>query len=149
MSGLDRERRFSREFKLAALQRMLAGENVSALCRDLGIARKLLYDWRERYRLGGVVALRERGRPTRAESEALRAIGLGRPVALPVEAEGLPAVKTDALLVAYRRIAELERKVGEQALDLDFFQGALRRIEAGQLEQDGAGETGSSPRLKR
>jgi transposase len=149
MSGLNRERRFSRDFKLAALQRMLAGENVSALCRDLGIARKLLYDWRERYRLGGVVALRERGRPTRAESEALRALGLGRPVFALEPADGLPPVKSDALLVAYRRIAELERKVGEQALDLDFFQGALQRIEGAQLEQDGAGATRSSPRSRR
>jgi transposase len=149
MSGLHRERRFSRDFKLTALQRMLAGENVSALCRDLGIARKLLYDWRERYRLGGVVALRERGRPTRAESDALRAMGLGRPVVPLVEGEGLPPVKSDALLVAYRRIAELERKVGEQALDLDFFQGALQRIEGAQLVKDGAGVTGSSRRFRR
>ena len=33
-------RRFSREFKLAVLARMEAGENVSALSRELGIRRK-------------------------------------------------------------------------------------------------------------
>jgi transposase-like protein len=34
---MSAERRFSREFKLAALARMAAGENVSALARELGI----------------------------------------------------------------------------------------------------------------
>jgi hypothetical protein len=32
------------------------------------------------------------------------------------------------LLAARRRIAELERKVGQQELELDFFGEALRRI---------------------
>ena len=30
---------------------------------------------------------------------------------------------------AQRRIAELERKVGQQQLDMDFFQRALRQVE--------------------
>ena len=37
------DRVFSREFKLAALRRMLAGENVTALARELKLRRKLLY----------------------------------------------------------------------------------------------------------
>ena len=45
-------RLFSREYKLAALRRMQAGENVSALARELGIRRKYLYQWRERFRAG-------------------------------------------------------------------------------------------------
>ena len=51
-------RQFSREFKLAALARMAADENVSALARELGIRRKLLYPWRECLGWGGPVALR-------------------------------------------------------------------------------------------
>jgi hypothetical protein len=35
------------------------------------------------------------------------------------------------LLAARRRIAELERKVGRQELELDFFGEALRRIKVG------------------
>ena len=49
---MSEERRFSREFKLAALGRMLAGENVSALARELGLRRKYLHQWRERLRNG-------------------------------------------------------------------------------------------------
>jgi transposase-like protein len=69
------QRRFSRDFKLGVLSRMAAGENVSALSRELGIARKCLYQWRDRFRLGGAVALRSRGRPTKAECEADAAAG--------------------------------------------------------------------------
>ena len=49
-------RRLSREFKLAALARMAAGENVSALSRELGVRRKLLYQWRDAVRRGGAEA---------------------------------------------------------------------------------------------
>ena len=51
-------RRFDRAFKLAALARMAAGENVSAVSRELGVRRKLLYQWRDTVRRGGVEALR-------------------------------------------------------------------------------------------
>ena len=34
---------FSREFKLSAVRRILAGENVSALSRELKVRRKDLY----------------------------------------------------------------------------------------------------------
>src|SRR5271165_3433029 len=106
------ERRFSREFKLSALARMEAGENVSALARELGVRRKCLYQWRERFRAGGPVALRSRGRPTKAEVMAIRS-GEGPPVASPAAA--MPtAPPPDELAQAQRRIAELERKVGQQ-----------------------------------
>ena len=49
--------------KLTALSRMLAGENVSALARELGFRRKLLYKWREQFRSGGPEALCTRDRP--------------------------------------------------------------------------------------
>jgi hypothetical protein len=46
-------------FKLEALRRIEAGENVSALARDLGIKRKLLYQGRE----DGPSAILKRWRP--------------------------------------------------------------------------------------
>src|ERR1700731_3785183 len=106
---MSEQRRFSREFKLAALGRMVAGENVSALARELGIRRKYLYQWRERFRAGGPEALRSRGRPTKAEALAIGAHGsrsaLDEPVPLVVD----PA-PPDELTKAQRRIAALERK---------------------------------------
>jgi transposase-like protein len=56
-------RLFSREFKLRVVHRMLAGENVSALAREIKVLRKDLYVWRDRFRSGGPEALRDRGRP--------------------------------------------------------------------------------------
>jgi hypothetical protein len=52
-------------------------------------------------------------------------------------------------LSAERRIAELERKLGEQALLTDFFKGALRRIEASRQGTSEPGVTASSPRSRR
>ena len=138
-------RRFSREFKLAALARMAAGENVSALARELGVLRKCLYQWRERYRIGGAVAVRRRGRPTKAESLALRASG----VVPAVPAAKPPAAPPDALAQAERRIAELEQKVGRQALELDFFQRALQQVEEARLRRDVLGVTTPTRSSKR
>jgi transposase-like protein len=46
MPKISTARVFTREVKLAAVRRMLSGENVSALARELQLRRKLLYDWR-------------------------------------------------------------------------------------------------------
>jgi transposase len=120
-------RRFSREFKLAALRRMQGGENVSALARELGIRRKYLYAWLERYRIGGAVGLRSCGRPTKEEALAMSA-----EEGPPPDPKGvlLPPTASDrgSLLKAERRIAELERKIGRQQVELDFFQRALRQV---------------------
>jgi transposase len=117
-------RQFSQEFKLAALRRMETAGNVTALADELGVRRELLYDWREKHAAGGAGALRSSGRP--------------RPT--PVDA---------AALSAEQKIAELERKLGEQALLTDFFKGALRRIEASRQANGLPGATASSPRSRR
>src|SRR3981189_2216019 len=121
----EAKRLFSREYKLAALQRMLAGENVSALARELGGRRKYLYQWRERFRAGGPIALRSRGRPTKAEVLAMQA---GETAPDIPEASMPQAAPPDGTAAAQRRIAELERKVGRQQVELDFFQRALRQV---------------------
>src|SRR5499425_2335787 len=109
---------FSREFKIGIVRRMLAGENVSALARELRSTRKDLYVWRDRFLAGGPEALRGRGRPPKAAAAGLAASGTSAKA--PAET---PAAELEA---ARKRIAELERKVGQQQLDLDFFQRALR-----------------------
>src|SRR3974377_2208648 len=62
-----RARIFSRAFKLVAVRRMMAGEDVSALSRELRVLRKDLYYWRTRFRAGGPEALRGKGRPKKTE----------------------------------------------------------------------------------
>lgn len=115
-------RRLSRDFKLAALARMAAGENVSALGRELGVRRKLLYQWRDTVRRGGAEALRGVGRPPAAE----RLVRVpARPRAVVPAAVAVP----DDLARAREQIAALERKIGQQALELDFFGQALQLME--------------------
>jgi transposase len=48
----QRSRVFSRAFKLAAVRWMIAGDDVSALSRELRVLRKDLYYWRTRFRAG-------------------------------------------------------------------------------------------------
>lgn len=147
----EAKRIFSREYKVAAVRRMLAGENVSALARALGVRRKYLYQWRERFRLGGAIALRSRGRPTKAEVVAMQAPGGDEPAtggaggADPMPSPSPP----DELAKAQRRIAELERKVGQQQIDLDFFQQALRHVGERRQRSGAPGGTGSTRSSKR
>jgi len=130
-------RRFGRAFKLGVVRRMAAGESGTALSRELGIKRTILYRWRDAVRDGGEEALRDGpGRPNGVEKAAM------------VLARG-PAARARDLDEARRQIVELERKVGEQQVALDFFRGALQRIEASRQPSDGAGVTGSSPRSRR
>lgn len=121
-------RRFSREFKERVVRRMLAGANVSALARELGLGRPMLNIWRDRLRSGGVEALRGPGRPRQAANAESAATELG---------------------AALERIAELERKIGQQQVDLDFFRQALRQVEAARRPSDGSGVTGSTRSSKR
>jgi transposase-like protein len=58
---------FNREFKLRAVERLLAGESSSALARELRLRRKLLYPWKDAYLVGGVAGLRPQGRPRKEQ----------------------------------------------------------------------------------
>jgi transposase len=106
---------YGSELKLAAVRHVLAGESVSAVAQELGVRRKRLYVWKDRYaELGEAGLVYRRG---------------GRPRKQVAVVNGWEATAgRGELLAARRRIAELERKVGQQELDLDFFGEALRRI---------------------
>lgn len=130
-----KSRRFSRAFKLEALSRMDAGEKVSALSRELNVRRKLLYAWRDAFRAGGEAGLRGPGRPPKGAVVQ----GAGR--------RAPPGGPPEALAVARRRIAELERKVGQQALEVDFLEQALQLLEISRrprVRTGGRAHSGSS-----
>ena len=134
---------FSREFKLEAVSRVEAGENVSALSRELGVRRKLLYEWRDAWRLGGEDALRPPGRPRKGTS-VVGARGGGAS-----KGPQAPTGPQAELTAARRRIAELERKVGQQALEADFFRQALQLKETLRRPSDRPGGTASTPSSRR
>jgi transposase len=107
------QRKFDRSFKLEVVHRMLAGANVSALARELEVDRSVLKRWRASFREGGVAGLRDKGRQPGVKVVAPR-----------------PTGPPEALAAARERIAQLERKIGQQQVDLDFFRQALRQVEA-------------------
>jgi transposase len=118
-----KKRVWSRELKISAVKRMLAGENTTALAKELRVRRTILYRWRDSYRKDGVRAF-----PGRA----------GRP---PKSAQAIVGASTAA---GAKRIAELERKIGQQQVELDFFRRALRQVGASV-----AGAKASTPSSKR
>jgi transposase-like protein len=115
---------YSSEFRIQVVRRIQKGEKVAALSEELGIHRKLLYEWLRRVNEGGESSLRDRGRPRKAEA-ADRTAGN-----------------------ATRRIAELERMVGRQQLTIEFFKLALQRIEELRQKRNATGVTASSTRSR-
>ena len=123
MSGKNRV--FSKEFKERVAQRILNGEGVTALHNEFQIKRSVLYRWRDAYLKDGAAGLQ---RPTGRPPGAPRPL---RPVTSPEEA-------------AARRVAELERKIGQQALDIDFLRRAFKRVKEPRRTSTGTGATAST-----
>ena len=129
---------YTRTRKLEALRRMDAAPDVQALARELGIRRELLYRWHHIYKVRGEAGLRNSGRPR--QNLLPLSPGAG-PAAVPGSGAGGPV---DALARAEARIAELERKIGRQQLDLDFFRAVLRHVRDKQPMSGAPGGTASS-----
>jgi transposase len=134
MSGSLR-RAFSREFKVAAVERVLAGARVREVSEDLQIRPGNLYLWLQHFEVLGAAGLRLAGRPRKRHSG-----GTGGEVT---------ADAVEALGAARQRIGELERKIGQQGLELDFFRRALRRVGDAQQPSAGCGGRASMRSSKR
>jgi len=128
---------FSREFKLEAVRRILAGERIRALSQELKVLRKDLYAWRDLFRAGGAEALRPLGRPRKSAAV----------VAARVKERASEVAAGD--IGAPERVAALERKIGQQQIELDFFRQALRRVKEARRPNAGLGVTGSTRSSKR
>jgi hypothetical protein len=63
--------------------------------------------------------------------------------------EVAPASEREELPRAQQRIAELERKIGQQQVELDFFQRALQQVREARPRSGVAGGTGSTRSSKR
>ena len=110
------------KFKESAVLRMMAGEPVSRLSRELKVRRILLYRWREAYREKGAAGLRPIGRPGWSQESRQK------------EAEG--------------RISELERKIGQQTVVIDYLRKAFNRVEGLRQPSRGNGGTASMEKWK-
>jgi transposase-like protein len=92
---------FTKEFKLAAVQRLEQGVSIGEAARALEVNPNVLHRWRREFRSGAGNVFPGHGKQRWAEG----------------------------------RIAELERKIGQQALEIDFLKGCLQRIEEQRMLQ--------------
>ena len=104
-------------FKIKAIKRVERGEGVSPVARDLGVTRKAVHDWVRAYKAFGPEGLNRKRGPKPGAKRL-------RPVADAVSETG-----HGGQTAARKRIAELERVIGRQQMDLDFFQQALRALD--------------------
>lgn len=125
-----KRRSFTRDFKLSALKRMAETDNIHRLARELGIERKLLYCWRDAFAACGAAGLRRAGRPNGKDRAVDAVLAAASDPREPMAPGG--------------RIEELQRKIGQQQLELDFFRAALRHVGEQRLKKGGSGETPST-----
>ena len=126
-----KRRVFEREFKVSLVERLMAGESATALCREFRIDSSRLSEWWGHYRRHGPEGLRRAGRPRKTYAKVERVA---------------EAVDLDS---ARQRVGDLERKISQQQVDLDFFREALRRIEGTRRPSDGLGVKASTPPSRR
>lgn len=119
---------FNPEFRISVAQRIISGESVSKLHHELEIKRSVLYRWGDNYRKEGAAGL---GR------------AVGRPPGVPNPAPRAGTSEAEALR---QQIAALERKVGQQALQMDFFKRAFKRVKESNQASLSAGATASTRR---
>ena len=126
----QKNRVFSGEFRMEVVKRILGGESVTKLHLELDIKRTVLYRWCDQYRKEGEAGLqRSAGRPP----------GVPNPIK-PSSSEA------DQLR---QQISQLERKVGQQAVQLDFFKRAFKRVKESSQPSASTGATASTRRSGR
>jgi transposase InsO family protein/transposase-like protein len=109
--GLSR-RQFTKEFKLAAIQRLEMGASLAEVARAFEVNPSVLHRWRREVRQGPGNVFPGLGKRRWEEGQ----------------------------------VAQLERKIGQQALEIDFLKGCLQRIDEQRKLQALAGKPLSTSR---
>ena len=112
--GLSR-RQFTKEFKLAAIQRLEMGASLAEVARAFEVNPNVLHRWRREFRQGPGNAFPGLGKRRWEEGQ----------------------------------VAQLERKIGQQALEIDFLKGCLQRIEEQRMLQVLTGNPPSSGKSRK
>lgn len=100
-----------------AVERLNSCDNIVALSEELGVHRRLLYQWRDR-------------------SDAMEG-----------DEESPPGDSRE--LTLRKEISQLKRVLAEKTLELDFFKGALQKVEARRRNSGMTGEKASTTRSKK
>jgi len=111
-------KRYSMRFRQRVVERMQLEKNISQLSRELGLDRSMMYIWKRKLEK--------------------RAYGNVR--------SGQVNVRDRQIQELQAKIAGLEGVIGRQALELDFFESALRRTKGTTPASGGGGESTSTPK---
>jgi transposase len=124
--------------KVKFIRRLEAGESAARLAREAGVACQSVYNWRSAYLAFGAAGLNRKRGP---KAGRVAATSSSSP-----DASAAATRPADESERAQARIAELERLVGRQQADLDFFREALRSWDE---KRRVSGALISSPSLKK
>ena len=111
-------RKFSKEFKVAAIRRLRGGQTAAEVARALEVHPSELHRWRHELDEHGERAFQGIGQKRAEES----------------------------------RVADLERKIGQQTLEIDFLKRALQHVEEQRLLRaltTGAASTSTSKKKSK
>ncbi|HWN10632.1 MAG TPA: transposase [Pyrinomonadaceae bacterium] len=101
--------RYSQEFRRAVVERMKGCINITELAKELGVERKSMYLWREQLDPESVIK-RKTGPPGKSRAAELE-----------------------------QEVTRLKRVLADKTLELDFFKGALQKVEERRRQSKSSG----------
>lgn len=107
--GKKRVAQYSVKFRRIAVERMKGCNNVTALAKELGVERRSLYLWREQLDPESIIS-RKSGPQGKSREAELEKEVLG-----------------------------LKRVLADKTLELDFFRGALQKVEGRRRQSKNSG----------
>ncbi len=165
-------KRYSRKFQRMAVARMETCEDVGELARELGVRPRCLYKWRRKLEM--VEPGQEASRPSthasahRKEIHRLKQLLAEKTLEvdffkgalqrclykwrrkLEMVEPGQEASRPSTHASAHRKeIHRLKQLLAEKTLEVDFFKGALQKVEARRQKRGGTGETASTSRSEK
>ena len=108
--------RYSREFRREVVERMKGSNNLTALAKEVGVDRKSMYLWREELDPESVIK-RKTGPPGKSREAELE-----------------------------QEVSRLKRVLADKTLELDFFKGALQKVEERRRQSKSSGGKTSTTR---
>ena len=108
--GKQRVGRYPMKYRREVVERMKTCPNITALAEELGLVRRLLYDWKSQ------LEPRPEGQAEPRQRES----------------------------VLNREVKRLQRALAEKTLEVDFFKGALQKVEARRQQSVESGEVAST-----
>ena len=112
-----RVRRYPKEFRRMAVERLKACDNIVELSQELDVHRRLLCKWRDQFD--------------------------------PFDHSEEPASANSRESTLRKEVNQLKRVLVDKTLELDFFKGALQKVEARRQKSGITGERASTTKSKK